>query len=149
MREPYIKRYDDHAESDPRQWPALFTLDRWGFFLARQVDKVLGGAAAAPGSDVSTGGELLATSAVLWDIRVDERSRREGVGAALFRAVERWSIARHFSRLVAETQDTNVGACRFYQSMGCTLTGWELDGYADVPGEARLVWERALVDDQR
>ena len=149
VRESYIKRYDDQAESDPRRWPALFTLVRWGFFVARRGDEVLGGAAVAPGSDVSVGDALLAASAVLWDIRVDEGSRRDGVGAALFRAVERWSVARGFSRLIIETQDINVGACRFYQSMGCTLTGWQPNGYADLRSEARLVWQRALINDQR
>jgi GNAT superfamily N-acetyltransferase len=146
VREPYTKRYDEHPESDPLRWPTLFTLTRWGLFVARRGDEVLGGAAIAPGGAMAVEQDYLPGSAVLWDIRVGEAHRGTGIGAALFRATERWCTAHGFTRLLAETQDVNAGACRFYEAMGCTLACWEPDAYADCPGEARLVWERAIVE---
>jgi GNAT superfamily N-acetyltransferase len=36
-----------------------------------------------------------------------------GIGAALFRAAERWAVARGARWLKVETQNVNVAACRF------------------------------------
>lgn len=148
VSEPYVKRYDDRADSAPLAWPNRFDLTSWGLFLARRNGTVVGAAAISPDAAAHAGYAELGSS-VLWDVRVAAEHRGTGVGVALFGAAQRWSLAHGFAALVAETQDVNVAACRFYLSIGCTLVHWQDGGYDDVPGEARLLWRRALYDIQR
>ena len=109
----YVKDYDAIAES-PEQWPHRFDTSRWGLMIARSGGQCVGGAAVAydtPELDMLEGRSDLA---VLWDIRVHPANRRQGAGAALFRAAEIWALARNCRQLKVETQNTNVPACRFY-----------------------------------
>ncbi|MFC1705385.1 GNAT family N-acetyltransferase [Planctomycetota bacterium] len=57
--------------------------------------------------------------AVLWDLRVAEDVRGQGVGSALFGAAERFAIARECRQLKVETQNVNVPARKFYVRQGC------------------------------
>ena len=82
--------------------------------------------------------------AVLWDIRVAPKFRGHGMGAALFRAVEAWAVARGCRELKVETQSVNVPACRFYQRQGCTLRRVNRHAYRDLPGEIQLLWYKNL-----
>lgn len=141
---PYRKDYDAHLEERPTEWPRRFDVAHWGFFLAREGTHPVGGAAVAfdtPGVEMLEGRRDLA---VLWDLRVAPEARGRGVGAALFRAVERWAIARGCSELKVETQDVNVPACRFYARRGCTLSGVHRGAYAEHPGETQLLWRKEL-----
>jgi GNAT superfamily N-acetyltransferase len=142
--ESYEKDYDALAGGSPREWAARFDLSHWGLFAARRDGVLLGGAAVAPVMEVMADVELPRGAAALWDLRVAPARRGEGIGTALFRAAERWALDRRCAWLVVETQDVNVAACRFYEAMGCRLASFEEDGYADVPGEARLIWHRRL-----
>jgi len=45
---------------------------------------------------------------------------------------------------MVETQNVNVPACRFYARMGCVLGGIHRFAYPELPGEARLLWYKAL-----
>ena len=149
VSQPYVKRYGDHADSDPLHWPRLFALDRWGLYLARRGDTVVGSAAVARSDAVSMLESGSGGSGVLWDIRVAASHRCTGVGTALFRAAELWAASRGLPRLIVETQDVNVPACRFYMSMGCTLASWEAGAYDGKPDEARLVWQRTISEARR
>lgn len=82
--------------------------------------------------------------AVLWDIRVHPASRSSGIGSLLFRAVKAWARDRNCRALKAETQSTNVPACRFYTRMGCKLAAIDRFAYADLPDEAQLIWIKEL-----
>ena len=82
--------------------------------------------------------------AVLWDIRVAPEARRRGVGAALFSRALDWSRARGCSELKIETQNVNVGACRFYERCGCELRAIHQSAYATLPDEMQLLWYRSV-----
>jgi len=82
--------------------------------------------------------------ALLWDLRVAPDARRQGVGALLFQAAERWASMRGARRLKVETQNINVPACRFYASQGCTLGATDHTAYPDLPGEVQLLWHKEL-----
>jgi streptothricin acetyltransferase len=71
--------------------------------------------------------------ALLWDIRVDAHCRRKGVGRALLSACAGWARQQGLKGLVAETQDVNPTACRFYQSNGFVLGGVDRMLYAATP----------------
>ena len=82
--------------------------------------------------------------AVLWDIRVAPSSRRCGVGTALFRAAAAWAADKGCRELKVETQNINVGACRFYARQGCVLRTARKDVYPALADEIQLMWYKDL-----
>jgi GNAT superfamily N-acetyltransferase len=142
LETPYVKDYD--AIESPLQWTRSFDMSKWGFFVARSQGVSLGGAAVAfdtPGVTMLEGRRDLA---VLWDIRVAGEARGQGVGTALFAAVEKWAVARGCVRLKVETQNINLPACRFYAKQGCVLGSIHRFAYPEFPSEAQLLWYKQL-----
>jgi GNAT superfamily N-acetyltransferase len=141
---PYVKNYDAIDGEQPHQWAKRFDISNWGVFMARVEGQRVGGAVVAfntPGLLMLEGRDDLA---VLWDIRVSTEARGQGVGAALFRAAERWAKARGCRYLKIETQNINVAACRFYASQGCVLRAVERAAYPALPEEIQLLWYKLL-----
>jgi GNAT superfamily N-acetyltransferase len=139
---PYIKDYD--VLENPLGWPRCFDLSNWGFLVASSDGLRVGGAAMAfdtPGLEVL---ERRRDMAVLWDIRVSPQTRGIGVGTALFKAAEAWSIARGCRQLKVETQNINVPACRFYAKQGCVLRAIHPRAYREFPDEVQLLWYKDL-----
>ena len=142
---PYLKDYDLDG-GGPTDWPQQFDLRDWRIVLALEGEDVVGGAAMMPG----TPGGWLGDVATLWDIRVAPEERRRGVGRALLDDVRVSASARGFSTLLVETQNVNVGACRFYANEGGTLAAIDRLAYLGQPGvehEVRLDWAFELHDD--
>ena len=141
---PYEKDYDAIAGEGPLQWGHHFDLSRWALFTARFANRIVGGAAVAfdtPGLTMLEGRRDLA---VLWDIRVVPDARRQGVGSALFQRVEAWAQLHGCRQLKIETQNTNVGACRFYKRQGCRLQAIHRAAYPELPEEIQLLWYKDL-----
>ncbi|MEJ5226008.1 MAG: GNAT family N-acetyltransferase [Anaerolineales bacterium] len=137
---PYIKDYDQDGGS-PVTWTQQFFINNWGLFLAVQDDQPVGAAAVAWNTNGTNMLEGRRELAVLWDIRVDPRHRREGIGAALFRHAANWARARGCTRLKIETQNINVPACRFYRRMGCELGTIHRHAYVPpLDHEVQLNW---------
>jgi streptothricin acetyltransferase len=63
------------------------------------------------------------------DIGVDIQLRRQGIGRALMSHAEEWARKNGFPGIMLETQDTNVKACRFYESNGFVLGGLDTHLY--------------------
>jgi GNAT superfamily N-acetyltransferase len=141
---PYVKDYDAIAGEQPQLWASHFDVSNWGVFMAEIEGQRVGGAVVAfntPDLIMLEGRDDLA---VLWDIRVSPEVRGQGVGSALFRAVERWAEARGCQHLKVETQNINVPACRFYARQGCVLTAVDRYAYPELPEEIQLLWYKAL-----
>ncbi len=141
---PWTKDYDALPGNRPLDWPRRFDVSRWGFFLARHGGEPVGGAVLAyrtPGLDDLAGRDDLA---VLFDLRVAPRWRRRGVGSRLLEAAVAWARVRSCVDLDVETQNVNVGACRFYERHGFALRTVEPRAYPTIPRETRLVWRRHL-----
>jgi GNAT superfamily N-acetyltransferase len=138
--QPYFKDYDTYGEV-PSDWPKLFDVTNWAFFLAMETGQVIGGAAVAfDTTDVSML-EARRDLSVLWDIRV--RMQGRGSGILLFRHAAEWSRTRGCRQMKIETQNVNVPACKFYQRMGASLGEIRCHGYANVPvveDEVMLCW---------
>ena len=140
---PYMKDYDAYEDGGPESWPNRFDVRNWGFFLARDGGRPVGGAAVAfdtPDVNMLRGRRDLA---VLWDIRVHPDVRGRGIGTGLFRHAADWSRKRKCRQLKVETQNVNLPACRFYAGQGCRLG--EIDRYAyvghpEVGHEVMLIW---------
>ena len=142
LHKPFHKDYD--AVENPLRWPVLFDVSNWALFSACEQGRGIGGAIAAwktSGVDMLEGRSDLV---VVWDLRVAPQARGQGVGSALFRAIEAWGRSRSCTQLKVETQDVNVAACRLYQSCGCTLAQVNRGAYREFPQETQLIWTKRL-----
>lgn len=77
------------------------------------------------------------------DIAVDARRRRAGVGRALMDRAIAWAVGRGLPGIRLETQNNNVPACRFYESYGFHLGGFDRDlyrGLDEATTEIALYW---------
>ena len=141
---PYEKDYDAIPGEGPLQWTDRFDLSNWAFFIARVATRLVGAAAVGgdtPGLTMLEGRRDLA---VLWDIRVSPGARCQGVGSALFERIESWARLRGYRQLRIETQNTNAGACRFYERQGCRLLAMHRGAYPTLPEEIQLLWYKDL-----
>lgn len=145
---PYVKDYDALGEL-PTDWPSMFDVSNWAFFLALAGPPTakgfteLGAAAVAFNTAGVNMLEGRSDLAVLWDLRVHPDRRGQGVGRALFQHAAAWARARGCRQLKVETQNVNVRACRFYAAQGCELGAIHRYGYAHCPPvahEAMLLW---------
>jgi GNAT superfamily N-acetyltransferase len=140
---PYVKDYDASGEDTPTDWPQMFDVRNWGFFLASEGEQPVAGAAVAWRT---SGVRMLANRddmAVLWDIRVHPACRRQGVGARIFWRAADWAREQGARLLKIETQNVNVRACHFYRRQGCRLGEIDCYGYAGHPHvahEVMLIW---------
>jgi GNAT superfamily N-acetyltransferase len=142
---PYPKDYDsmELEGAGPLAWPKQFDLRAWGFFLAFDGQRPLGGATIAmhtPGLHMLEGRSELA---VLWDLRVHPKRRGRGIGELLFKRSVEWARGRGCRQMKIETQNINVDACRFYARMGCELGAIHRRAYhgsAELAKEAMLLW---------
>jgi ribosomal protein S18 acetylase RimI-like enzyme len=137
---PYEKDYDHTGP--PSRWAQQWDLANWTILAAYAAEgrARLGGAVLAhktPGVHLLEGREDLA---VLWDIRVHPAVRGRGIGHRLFAAAVQAARQRGCRWLKIETQNTNVGACRFYARQGCQLLGIRPGVYAEFPDEVQLLW---------
>jgi hypothetical protein len=67
------------------------------------------------------------------------RGSEAGRRVSAFPAAGDWAGACVCRRLMIETQNVNVPACRFYQKMGCTLGAIDRFAYHGQPAEAQLL----------
>ena len=76
-------------------------------------------------------------------IGVDRDFRRRGIGRALVSRGLQWAKDNKLLGIMLETQDNNVGACRFYESCGFQLTGFDRHLYQaseECRDEIALFW---------
>ncbi len=139
---PTFKDYD--ALEHPTAWARRLDVSRWGVLAAWRGGARLGGAVIAVNTPRVLAPSEPPGAGVLWDLRVAPAVRGQGIGAALFARAEAWAAARGCRTLVVETQNTNVGACRFYARQGCTLGGIRRFAYPQLPDEVELLWRKPL-----
>lgn len=135
---PYVKDYD---EGEPPTLRPNWDTSNWRIVSAFVEDERVGGALVAcrtPGSDFLEGRDDLAA---LWDIRVAPEWRGRGIGTGLFERVVSYAKSVGCVELKIETQDINVGACKFYEQQGCQLTDVTPGAYPGWPGETEFIWK--------
>lgn len=138
---PYLKDYDAF-DGGPLRWSTRYDPSPWAVLAAFMDGRRVGGAAVAFSTpEVSY---MRNDLAVLWDIRVAPAARRCGIGSALFQAAEACAVARGYRELLAETQNVNVPACRFYARHGFVLRAANDLAYPELPGEIQLLWHKDL-----
>ena len=141
---PQWKDYDTIPGNAPADWPNRFDLSSWGIFTARLNGELVGGAVAVHNSPGILSLDGRTDLAVVWDLRVAPEYRRHGIGAALWQKVEVWAARNACCQLKVETQNTNVGACKFYARQGCYLGAVSRHAYPEFPNEIQLLWYKSL-----
>lgn len=134
---PYVKDYDD---GEPPTLRPYWDTSNWRIVSAFVGAERVGGAMVASrtaGSDFLEGRSDLAA---LWDIRVAPGWRGKGIGTRLFARVVEYAKSIGCVELKIETQDVNVGACKFYAKQGCKLTDVIPDAYPGWPEETEFNW---------
>ena len=84
---------------------------------------------------------------VLWDIRVDDKYKHQGIGQKLFDQVKKVAIADGYKKMIIESQNINVAACRFYRKQGAVIAKIDTNAYCSEPGlenEVQLIWTLEL-----
>lgn len=77
------------------------------------------------------------------EISVKQKFRRKGVGKELINAAVNWSKEKKLHGIMIETQNNNVPACKFYESCGFSLGGFDINLYKEIKkheNEIALFW---------
>ena len=139
--EPYTK--DMSVYEIAAEYEEHFDISNWAVFMAFDGEEAVGGitlASRTDGLDMLSGRDDLA---VLWDIRVDDRYKRVGVGQALFDRGIEWARGEGLRQMKIECQNNNVPACRFYHKQGAVLSAVDEYAYHHEPecrSEVQLIW---------
>ena len=125
-RPPYLKRYD----KDDIDYQIYMNNPEKAIFIAYV--------------DGSVAGQVILYKswnnyAYLHEIIADINFRRQGVGRALMQAAITWAKERHLPGLMLETQTNNLPACRFYESCGFELGGFDNNLYKGINKDSREV----------
>lgn len=141
-----FKDYDAEPYESPAQLAQRFDLQNWGL-LSIWVDGArVGGSVLAcrtPGVSMLEGRDDLA---LVWDLRIAPERRGAGLGRSLWQASEAWARQHDCKTIKVETQDVNVVACRFYESLGCTLRAIDPHAYPASFDEVQFLWYKELSD---
>ena len=120
-----------------------FDISNWAFFMAFDNDIPIGAVTIASKTkdvDMLDGrGDM----SVLWDIRVDDRYKQQGVCTELFKNAVEWSKSNGMKQMKIECQNINVPACKFYHKHGAILG--KVDEYAyykdaEIKDEIQFIW---------
>ncbi len=123
------------------RWKELFNLDNWKFFAAYNEDnKMIAGCTVATRTDDCLMLENRNDLAVLWDIRVVDEYKHQGIGQKLFNMAKEFAINNGFKQLKVECQNTNPVAVNFYQKQGMIIREINEHAYPDCPNETQLLF---------
>ena len=139
--EPYTK--DMRIYEVATEYEEHFDISNWAVFMAFDGDKPIAGATIASRTkDV----DMLSSRddlAVLWDMRVDDAYKRQGVGQALFDMAVSWSKTQGLKQMKIECQNNNIPACKFYRKQGAMLCAFNEYAYYNIPEcrhETQFIW---------
>lgn len=141
--DPYIKEFCTGDDISVTRWEKQFDITNWAFFMAFDGERPIGAATIASrtkGVNMLGGRDDLA---VLWDIRVEDGYKNQGIGQALFDMAVSWCRKNGFVQLKIECQNNNVPAVKFYHKQGAVLT--MVDEYAyylepEFRHETQFIW---------
>ena len=141
--EPYIKDFCTGDDESVTRWEKRWDISNWAFFMAFDGERPVGAAAVVTRTkeiNMLSGRDDLA---VLWDIRVDDAYKHQGIGQALFDMAVKWSREQGIVQMKIECQNNNVPAVKFYHKQGAVLS--MINEYAnynepEYKHEAQLIW---------
>ncbi len=128
---PYVR--DFAACEKACEYESRFDIKNWRFYMAFRGDRPVGAMTVAgftPGMNMLGGREK---SCVLWDLRVDDECRHQGIGQGLFDMGVAGARQDGYEVMIIECQNINVTACRFYRKQGAVLTKVDMFAYVTEP----------------
>ena len=118
-----------------------FDLSNWKFFVAcNEEGTMIGGCTVATKTSNCTMLEKRDDLALLWDLRVAEEYKHQGIGQKLFNMAKDYAIKEGFKQFKVECQNTNPAAVKFYHKQGMILGVINEHAYKDFPNEVQLLW---------
>lgn len=138
----YVKNYDRISCNHPVEWSTVIDTDHASLFFVCEGKRDLAAALLLYGFD-----QIPENTATIWDIRVEPESRRKGVAGVLLERMIQSALDGSCEILKAETQNNNVGACKFYAKRGFSLGTIKRYAYAEpeLRNEIMLVWYKELL----
>ena len=142
---PYVKDLSIYERAT--EYENQFDISTWHFFMAFEDGKAVGAltlTGPTPNLYMLFG---MKEACVLWDIRVDDEHKHQGIGQKLFDEAKRVAMTEGYKRMIIECQNNNVAACRFYKKQGAELTKIDMNAYCSEPGlenEVQLIWTMEL-----
>ena len=125
------------------EFEMCFDITNWRFYMAFDGDTPVGAATVAGTTEslYMLGGRD--DACVLWDIRVADAYKHQGIGQSLFDMAKTGAGNDGYKQMIIECQNNNVTACRFYKKQGALLG--KVDAYAyynepDVRDEVQFLW---------
>lgn len=120
-----------------------FDIRTWRFFMAFDGETPVGALTLAGPTE---GLRMLygrTDACVLWDIRVADAYKHQGIGQRLFDMARAAAKERSYAQMIIECQNNNVPACRFYRKQGAVLG--KIDQYAyyadpAIRDEVQFIW---------
>ena len=107
--------YPDLDEAEAMKRLEYFSLSKdWATFVADIDDEVVGFVGVMKGMAYTTDGYYTQIMA----LAVSEKSRRSGVGAALVKRAEEWSLSVGIEDISVSSNERRLDAHAFYSSMG-------------------------------
>ena len=140
---PYIKNFcvgKDESVTRCEKWD----ISNWAFFMAFDGERPVGAATVVTRTKEINMLSGMDDLAVLWDIRVDETYKHQGIGQILFDMAVKWSREQGIVQMKIECQNNNIPAVKFYHKQGAVLSA--IDEYAyynDLPEfrhELQFIW---------
>ena len=140
--EPYVKDFCTGEDASVERWKR-WDLSNWAFFMAFDGDMPVGAATVASrtkGVNMLSGRDDLA---VLWDIRVSDSHKGQGIGQKLFDMAAEWARTQGLTQMKIECQNNNVPAVKFYHKQGAVLAAVDEYAYYNEPEyrhEVQFIW---------
>ena len=138
---PYIK--DLSIYECATEYEKKFNITNWRFYMAFDSNIPVGAMTVAgktDGLNMLNGRE---DACVLWDIRVADAYKHNGIGQKLLDMGVLNAKKDGYQQMIIECQNNNVPACKFYQKQGAVLS--KIDMYAyylepEVRNEIQFIW---------
>lgn len=135
-----VPKFHKDFGSRTSRWKELFDLKNWKFFVAYNEDnKMIAGCTLATNTNDCHMLEERSDLAVLWDIRVRDEYKHQGIGQELFNMAKEYAKSNGFRELKVECQNTNPAAVNFYRKQGMVLRSVNENAYPDYPNETQLI----------
>ena len=125
------------------EYEEKFDIANWYFYMAFDEDKPIGAmtiAGRTPDLNMLSGRD---DACVLWDIRVADNYKHQGIGQRLMDIGIEDSRTAGYRQMIIECQNNNVPACHFYRKQGALLSKVDLYAYDsedDCKNEIQFVW---------
>ena len=136
-----VDLYEKEFDEKTSKWLSYFNdISNWKIYVAKDDDKLIGGCVVATktkGCNMLEGRDDLA---VLWDIRVIDGYKHQGIGQHLIDLAINYSKENGFKQFKIECQNTNPAAVNFYHKQGAILCAINEYAYSDYPNETQLLW---------